>query len=231
MSKLRFQKYIFFSATIIIGGLLPGHNCLKAAEVELPYDFSAISQRIQIWVDKGYYPGASLIVAKDNKVICEHYFGNYTPQTQVYIASSGKWLAAATIAAVVDEGKLSWDDPVSKWLPAFTDVKGQATLRQLLSHTSGYGLSDVSSVPFLVILGENDSKGAWNAADQLLTVLPSVRKVVLKNVGHLCNMEVPDEFTHEPIEFYHSIEKKLKKHNLFLGICEKTILKISLEDE
>jgi CubicO group peptidase (beta-lactamase class C family) len=56
----------------------------------------------------------------------------------VHIASAGKWLAAATIAAVVEEGKLSWDDKVKKWLPEFTDVKGQATLRQLLSHTSGY---------------------------------------------------------------------------------------------
>jgi CubicO group peptidase (beta-lactamase class C family) len=56
----------------------------------------------------------------------------------VYIASAGKWLAAATIAAVVDEGKLSWDDPVAKWIPEMNGVKGQATLRQLLSHTSGF---------------------------------------------------------------------------------------------
>jgi CubicO group peptidase (beta-lactamase class C family) len=57
----------------------------------------------------------------------------------VLIASSGKWLAAATIMSLVDEGKLSLDDHPSKWLPEFrNDPKDQATLRQMLSHTSGY---------------------------------------------------------------------------------------------
>ena len=102
------------------------------------YDLSPVAGKIQQWVDSGYYTGASIIIAKDNKVIYQHYFGNYAPATVVYIASAGKWLAAATIAAVVDEGKLGWDDPVKKWLPEFTDIKGEATLRQLLSHTAGY---------------------------------------------------------------------------------------------
>jgi CubicO group peptidase (beta-lactamase class C family)/pimeloyl-ACP methyl ester carboxylesterase len=102
------------------------------------YDFSPIQNKINSWVDKGYYPGASITIFKDNKNIYEAYFGNYKPETVVYIASAGKWLAAATVAAVVEEGKLSWDDKVVKWLPEFTDSKGQATLRQLFSHTSGY---------------------------------------------------------------------------------------------
>lgn len=102
------------------------------------YDFSPVDNRINSWIDSGYYNGASLIVVQNNKVIHQQYFGSYRPNTVAYIASAGKWLAAATIAAVVDEGKLSWDDPVRKWLPQFTDSKGDATLRQLLSHTSGY---------------------------------------------------------------------------------------------
>ena len=100
--------------------------------------FNKIDSKINEWIEIGYYPGASLLVAKDGEVIYENYFGNYTQETEVYIASAGKWLAAATIAAVVDEGKLSWDDQVKDWLPEFQDVKGEATLRQLLSHTSGY---------------------------------------------------------------------------------------------
>lgn len=102
------------------------------------YDFSQIDRKIQSWIDSGYYHGAGLIIARDNQVILDKFYGNYTADSVVYIASAGKWLAAATIAAVVDEGKLSWDDPVRKWLPEFTDVKGRATLRQLLSHTSGF---------------------------------------------------------------------------------------------
>ncbi|PTN10119.1 alpha/beta fold hydrolase [Mangrovibacterium marinum] len=102
------------------------------------YDFQPIHQTVQAWVDSGYYNGAGLMIARNNQVILDTCYGNYTPEAQVYIASAGKWLAAAAIAAVVDEGKLSWDDQVTKWLPEFTDVKGTATLRQLFSHTAGY---------------------------------------------------------------------------------------------
>ncbi|WP_276500183.1 serine hydrolase domain-containing protein [Terrimonas pollutisoli] len=102
------------------------------------YDFSFLSNKILGWVDSGYYNGASILIAKDNKVIYKNYFGSYKPETVVFIASAGKWLAAATIAAIVDEGKLSWYDKVKKWLPEFTDAKGEATLAQLLSHTAGY---------------------------------------------------------------------------------------------
>lgn len=102
------------------------------------YDFSQATQSIQGWVDRGYYPGAALLIAREDAIVCERYFGGYKPDTVLYIASAGKWLTAATIAAVVDQGKLSWDDPVAKWLPQFNDARGRATLRQLLSHTSGY---------------------------------------------------------------------------------------------
>ncbi|WPU96104.1 serine hydrolase domain-containing protein [Mucilaginibacter sabulilitoris] len=102
------------------------------------YDFSRLDIKITSWVDSGYYKGASVIVVKNGQVIHQKYFGSFTPDAVAYIASAGKWLAAATIAAVVDEGKLSWDDQVNKWLPEFKDVKGKATLRQLLSHTAGY---------------------------------------------------------------------------------------------
>ncbi len=102
------------------------------------FNFNYLQNRVQSWIDSGYYNGASIVVVKDNKTIYEHQFGTYTPTSVAYIASAGKWLAAATIAAVVDDGKLTWDDKVNKWLPEFNDEKGKATLAQLLSHTSGF---------------------------------------------------------------------------------------------
>ncbi|HEY4786986.1 MAG TPA: alpha/beta fold hydrolase [Bacteroidales bacterium] len=111
---------------------------VKLAAQTPSYDFSNIENRIETWIDSGYYKGASFVIVKDDKTIYQKCFGNYTPKTVTYIASAGKWLGAATIAAVVDEGKLSWNDPVKKWLPQFTNIMGQATLRQLLSHTSGF---------------------------------------------------------------------------------------------
>lgn len=102
------------------------------------YDFAAVKNKIQSWIDSGYYKGSAIMVVKDNQPVYKNYFGTYDSSTVVFIASAGKWLAAATIAAIVDEGKLNWNDKVKKWLPQFDDVKGDATLAQLLSHTSGY---------------------------------------------------------------------------------------------
>lgn len=103
------------------------------------YDFSPVTRIVQKWVDAGYYPGAAVLVMRSNNLIYQHCFGNYTPDTPVYIASAGKWLVAATIMSLVDDGKLSLDDHPSKYLPEFkNDPKDKATLRQLLSHTSGY---------------------------------------------------------------------------------------------
>lgn len=64
-------------------------------------------------------------------------FGDMQPDAQYPIASASKFLTAATTLAVVDEGKLSLDKPVSTWLPELPQQAGQLTLRQLLSQTSG----------------------------------------------------------------------------------------------
>jgi D-alanyl-D-alanine carboxypeptidase len=56
--------------------------------------------------------------------------------TPFQIASNSKQFCAAAILLLQDEGKLSLDDKVSKYLPNVTDAD-KITIRQLLSHTSG----------------------------------------------------------------------------------------------
>lgn len=101
-------------------------------------DFSWLDARLQARVDKGYFDGMGLMLGRGEQVLHQAYFGNGGPDVALHVASTGKWIAAASIAALVDEGKLRWDDPVNKHLPQFTGGKGDATLRQLLSHTAGY---------------------------------------------------------------------------------------------
>lgn len=97
-----------------------------------------LNDKIASWVDSAYYDGVSVRILKDDKKFFESDYGGYSDTTALHVASAGKWIAAATIATLVDEGKLSWDDKVNKYLPEFIDIKGEATLRQLLSHTAGY---------------------------------------------------------------------------------------------
>lgn len=102
------------------------------------YDFSPLDSIISGWIDKGYYPGAAICVVQDITVLFRKSYGEVTSKTPIYVASAGKWVAAAVIGVVVDRTDLSWDDMVEKWLPEFKgDPKGKIKLRQLLSHTSG----------------------------------------------------------------------------------------------
>lgn len=102
------------------------------------YDFAPLDSIVQVWMDKGYYPGGAISVVRNDSVIFTKCYNDFTPHTTVYVASAGKWLAAAVIAAVVDKTELDWNDEVQKWLPEFSgDSKGCIKLNQLLSHTSG----------------------------------------------------------------------------------------------
>ena len=101
-------------------------------------DFNWLDSRLSDRVAKGYFNGMGLVIGSGERILHEAYFGDGGPDKVLHVASSGKWTAVAAIAALVDEGKLSWEDPVRKFLPEFKDIKGTAKLRQLLSHTAGY---------------------------------------------------------------------------------------------
>lgn len=53
------------------------------------------------------------------------------------IASIGKNYVAALVLQLAEEGQLSLEDPVNKWLPSFPNIENTITVRQLLNHTSG----------------------------------------------------------------------------------------------
>ena len=97
-------------------------------------------------------PGIAIAVVKDGKVIAARGFGvrklgDPAPvdgKTLFEIASNSKGFTAAALAMLVDEGKLAWDDPVTKHLPDFqmydAYVTHAMTVRDLLTHRSGLGL-------------------------------------------------------------------------------------------
>ena len=97
-------------------------------------------------------PGIAIAVVKDGKVIAAQGFGvrklgapeKVDAKTLFEVASNSKAFTAAALAMLVDEGKLAWDDPVTKHLPDFqmydAYVTHEMTVRDLLTHRSGLGL-------------------------------------------------------------------------------------------
>jgi CubicO group peptidase (beta-lactamase class C family) len=97
-------------------------------------------------------PGIAIAVVKDGKVVAAQGFGvrklgeaaRVDGKTLFEIASNSKAFTASALAMLVDEGKLKWDDPVTRHLPDFqmydAYVTHEMTVRDLLTHRSGLGL-------------------------------------------------------------------------------------------
>jgi CubicO group peptidase (beta-lactamase class C family) len=85
--------------------------------------------------------GKDLVVMlwkKDDTLVYKKELGEFNSKTQAPIASCSKWLTAALVMTFVDEGKLSLDDKISKWLPEFEKYgKNYITIRNCLSHMTG----------------------------------------------------------------------------------------------
>lgn len=78
------------------------------------------------------------MVWKDGKVIYQKQNPDFNYRTQTPILNAGNWLTAALVMTFVDEGKISLDDKVSKYIPIFaTYSKKYITIRNCLTNTTG----------------------------------------------------------------------------------------------
>jgi CubicO group peptidase (beta-lactamase class C family) len=90
-------------------------------------------------------PSVSLAVIADGKIAYVHAYGNASldpaaparPEARYCIGSVSKQFLAMAVLLLVQDGKLKLDDPVARYLPNLTRAR-DITIRQLLSHTSGY---------------------------------------------------------------------------------------------
>lgn len=81
----------------------------------------------------------TVIAMTNGRLLYRADSGTAGPETRYPVASASKWLTAALVMTVVDEGKLTLDTPVSQVLPEFTGESGRITLRMLLAQTAGLG--------------------------------------------------------------------------------------------
>ena len=90
-------------------------------------------------------PSATVAVVRHGRLVYAQAYGQArldpavaaTPAMRYALGSISKQFTAAALLLLQEEGKLSIDDPVEKWVPGLTRG-GEVTLRMVLSHTSGY---------------------------------------------------------------------------------------------
>ncbi|MCW5955172.1 MAG: beta-lactamase family protein [Pyrinomonadaceae bacterium] len=107
-------------------------------------------------------PGCAIGVSVNGESVFEKAFGlaemehniPNTPQTIFESGSVAKQFTAAALVLLQQEGKLSIDDPVRKYIPELPDYGSPLTIRHLLNHTAG--LRDWGAVMSLTGAGRGD---------------------------------------------------------------------------
>jgi CubicO group peptidase (beta-lactamase class C family) len=164
---------------ILVAGLAPQARAESQAAVAGSFSregLDEIGDLIRNEVATGKIPGAVFLIQQHGKPVFFKSFGvrdpatkqPMTPDTIFTIYSMSKAVTSVAAMMLVEDGKLSLDDPVSKYIPAFADAKvgvdlsdeaGQPplklvplkrpiTIRDLLRHTSGitYGFYGETAV-------------------------------------------------------------------------------------
>ncbi len=96
-------------------------------------------------VNRADSPGASVAVIKDGKIVVNKGYGSanleydarVTPETIFHVASVSKQFTAMSLVLLEQDGKLSLEDDVHKYLTELPDYGNKITIRNLLQHTSG----------------------------------------------------------------------------------------------
>jgi CubicO group peptidase (beta-lactamase class C family) len=113
-----------------------------AAQQLTPAQVGQIDQLVTKTLSDTGVPAAEIAIVRDGKLVLTKAYGKANeglpakPDQPYQIASNSKQFTAMALMLLRDEGKLSLDDPVSKYVFGVTEGD-KITIRQLLSHTSG----------------------------------------------------------------------------------------------
>jgi len=119
-------------------------SAMGQAQIPDPFKGQHVDKIIQGCLQEDGAPSASVSIVKDDRVAYANAFGisslspfmRATKATRYQLASLSKTFTAQAILLLVSEGKLSLDEPISRWYPDVTEA-AHISLRQLLSHTAG----------------------------------------------------------------------------------------------
>src|SRR5437868_4703916 len=207
-STIRFRGLVL-AATLLLtasGAFAEGPVIAKPEETGFSSaGLARIDAYLKNEIDQNKIPGAIMMIQRNGKTAYFNSFGvrdpgtkaPMTPDTIFRIYSMSKPITTVAAMMLVEEGKLQLDDPLSKYIPAFADVKvgvekkgedGKVsldlvpvrrpiTIQDLMRHTSGltYGFFGEGAVKKLYVeanLGEGDPDNALFA--DRLSKLPLV---------------------------------------------------------
>ena len=176
---------LLLTAAAALGGIATSLSAATPAVASSPDGTSAITRQLEQAVQRGDTPGVVALVVNRNGVIYEAAVGTQDSARTApmrtdaifNIASMTKPVTSVAIMMLLDHGKLTLDDPVSRHLPGFDNLQvitrfneadgtyetrpaaRAMTVRHLLTHTSGIGYA--FSSPIVARLLQDTKKSEW----------------------------------------------------------------------
>lgn len=155
----RKDKHMKHRLFVVLSGVLPVLLAVDAAPAQIldVARIGAVADSIaQAQIAGGAVPGITVAVAHDGEIVFERGYGQADvemgvaagPETVYGISSLTKQFSAALIMRLSEQGKISLDDPITKYLPDYPVQGHHVTVRHLLNHTSGTAtISHVRDLP------------------------------------------------------------------------------------
>ena len=165
------NRFLFWAISVWIVSSVSLLQAQVPAQQETEFRLNAVRKLVEHQRKHHKIPGIALGVVLDGKVVLLEGFGqrnlgegkDVKSNSLFPIASATKPITSVLAAMLVDQGKMDWDDPISKYLPDDKfEVDGQQeiTIRDVFSHRSGFGRMS------LLFLGELDRMQVIRQATQ-----------------------------------------------------------------
>jgi CubicO group peptidase (beta-lactamase class C family) len=118
-----------------------------AADAQTPSINSAVTGYVKSEMQRQHIPGLSLLVVRNGQIVRSEGFGlanvelqvPVKPETVFQSGSVGKQFTATAVMMLVEWGKIGLDDPLTKYFADAPANWKEVTVRELLSHTAGFG--------------------------------------------------------------------------------------------
>lgn len=151
---MRFTRLVAGAAPPVVAAALAWAAPAAAQAPQSP-SVAELDAYVARAVREWHVPGLAIAVVRDDSVVLAKGYGvrrigeaaPVDAHTRFAIGSTTKAMTAVALGMLVDEGKVRWDDPVTRHLPAFrlSDpyVTREITVRDLLTHRAGLGNADL----------------------------------------------------------------------------------------
>jgi CubicO group peptidase (beta-lactamase class C family) len=142
---MRFPWRLLLSTTLFVSAGVVLAESPRPGDLPKTFDLKAIDGYVAAQVHEQGYPGLSLTIVRDGKLVLAKGYGRRSlpdgppvePDTAFAVGSVTKQFTCACILLLAEEGKLSVEDTVAKYYPNLARAD-RVTLHDLMSHTSGY---------------------------------------------------------------------------------------------